>query len=68
MMEVGVPELLIVLVVALVMFGPTRLPKLARSLGEAIHHFRAGINETADVAQDDDATDTSRDDPPDAVA
>ncbi len=47
---IGAPELLIVLLVVLLVFGPTRLPKLARSLGEAIHHFRRAddMNGTAD--------------------
>jgi sec-independent protein translocase protein TatA len=34
-MSLGAPELLIVLVVLLLLFGASRLPKLARSLGEA---------------------------------
>ncbi len=41
-MDVGAPELLIVLVVALLIFGPAQLPKLARSLGEAAKEFRHG--------------------------
>ncbi len=40
--EVGGPELLIVLLVVVVIFGPSRITGLARSLGEAIHEFRAG--------------------------
>jgi sec-independent protein translocase protein TatA len=53
--DVGVPELLIVLIVVLVVFGPTRLPKLARSLGEAIHHFREGSSDARSVPRDDSA-------------
>lgn len=36
----GPPELLILLVVVLVLFGGSKLPKLARSLGEAQHEFK----------------------------
>lgn len=38
-MNLGAPELLIVLVVVLVLFGGAKLPKLARSLGEARREF-----------------------------
>lgn len=41
-MNLGAPELLIVLGVILVLFGPSRLPSLARSLGEAQRELRAG--------------------------
>ena len=41
-MNIGTPELLIVLVVALLFFGPAKLPGLARSLGEAQREFRSG--------------------------
>ncbi len=41
----GAPELLVVLVVALLVFGPTKLPKLARSLGEAAREFRRATTE-----------------------
>jgi sec-independent protein translocase protein TatA len=42
MAGLGAPELLIILVVVLVLFGSTRLPKLARSLGQAQHEFKRG--------------------------
>ena len=44
-MDVGVPELLIVLAVVLLVFGSTRVPKLARALGEASREFRRGAND-----------------------
>lgn len=39
----GGPELLIILVIALLLFGGTQLPKLARSLGQAQKEFKKGI-------------------------
>ncbi len=39
---VGAPEILVILVVMLIIFGPARLPKLARSVGDAAHEFRRG--------------------------
>jgi sec-independent protein translocase protein TatA len=41
----GAPELIIILVVVLLLFGSTRLPKLARSLGQASKEFKDGIAE-----------------------
>ena len=44
-MNLGAPELLIVLVVILVLFCGAKLPKLARSLGQAQKEFKQGITE-----------------------
>ena len=45
MAGLGLPELLIILGIVLLLFGSTRLPKLARSLGSASHEFRKGLEE-----------------------
>lgn len=37
---IGTSEMLVVLVVALIIFGPRKLPELGRSLGRAVHQFR----------------------------
>jgi len=42
-MDVGPAELMIVLLIALLIFGGTKLPSLARSMGQAAHEFRQGI-------------------------
>jgi len=47
-MNVGPTELLIVLAIVLLVFGSTRLPKLARSLGSAKAQFERGIHEHED--------------------
>lgn len=44
-MNLGVPELLIILAVVLLVFGSTRLPKLARSMGQASKEFKKGLEE-----------------------
>jgi sec-independent protein translocase protein TatA len=41
----GGPELLIVLVVVMLLFGASRLPKLARSMGQAGKEFKEGLKE-----------------------
>jgi sec-independent protein translocase protein TatA len=45
MSTIGAPELIIILVVVLLLFGSTRLPKLARSLGQASKEFKEGVKE-----------------------
>jgi len=44
-MDLGAPELLIILVIALLIFGSNKLPKLARSLGQASKEFKAATSE-----------------------
>lgn len=41
-MNLGMPEILIILVVALLLFGPRKLPELGRSLGQSIREFKKG--------------------------
>ena len=43
--SLGMPELLIILVLALIIFGPRKLPDLGRSLGKSIGEFRRASNE-----------------------
>lgn len=48
-MNLGAPELLIVLAVVLLLFGARRVPDLARSLGEAQREFRHGSQKALDA-------------------
>ena len=48
MSNVGVPELAIVLIIALIVFGPKRLPELGRSLGKGIREFRGSLGSDRD--------------------
>lgn len=43
-MDIGAPELIIFLVILLVLFGGTRIPEMARSLGRAQREFRDGLH------------------------
>ncbi len=55
MAGIGVPELIIVLVILLVIFGPKRLPGLGRSLGSGMREFKDSI--TGRGGKDDDEDD-----------
>ncbi|HMG26607.1 MAG TPA: twin-arginine translocase TatA/TatE family subunit [Acidimicrobiia bacterium] len=52
-MNLGPTELIIILVIVLVLFGSTRLPKLARSMGQASKEFKKGMNEGDQSADED---------------
>jgi sec-independent protein translocase protein TatA len=47
-MNLGTPELLVILVIVLLVFGGARLPKLARSLGQAQKEVKEGLSEESD--------------------
>jgi sec-independent protein translocase protein TatA len=57
--NLGAPELLIVLLVVLVLFGGAKLPKLARSMGQAQTEFKRGIKE-GHSSDDDEETPTDK--------
>lgn len=48
MPNIGLPEILIVLVIALVIFGPKRLPELGKSLGSGMRGFKDSISGSDD--------------------
>jgi len=52
---IGAPELIIILVIVLVLFGPKRLPQLGKSLGQTMKALREG----AEGKLDDEAADTA---------
>jgi sec-independent protein translocase protein TatA len=43
--DIGVPELLIILAIAIILFGPARLGGIGKSLGEAIRSFRQAVRD-----------------------
>jgi sec-independent protein translocase protein TatA len=47
MFGLGYQELLIILVIVLVLFGASRLPELARSLGSSVKEFKKGVSEAS---------------------
>jgi sec-independent protein translocase protein TatA len=43
--SLGMPELIVIFVIALIVFGPRKLPELGRSLGRSIAEFKKATNE-----------------------
>jgi Tat protein translocase TatB subunit len=57
MFGIGMPELVVIMVVALVVLGPKRLPDLARTLGKAMAEFRRQTTDLMDEFQSQGADD-----------
>ncbi len=50
---VGIPELLIILALVLLIFGPKRLPEMAKGLGQSVREFRKGVRDMKKDLDDD---------------
>src|SRR5687767_15731073 len=50
---IGMPELLIILTLALIIFGPRKLPELGRSLGKSLGEFKRASNELRNTLDED---------------
>jgi sec-independent protein translocase protein TatA len=53
----GVPELLIILVVILLIFGPKNLPKLGSALGKTVKNLREGMSDDKKAEEEADESD-----------
>jgi sec-independent protein translocase protein TatA len=51
--SIGMPELVIILVIALIIFGPRKLPELGRSLGRSIGEFKKASNELRSTLEEE---------------
>jgi len=51
-MRVGVQQLLIVLVIVIIIFGPTQIPKLTKMFGKSVKGFKEGMEEPEEVVED----------------
>jgi len=52
-MGLGLPEMIIIGIIALLIFGPKKLPELGSGLGKAIRDFKGAINEPEPPAKEE---------------
>lgn len=57
--NIGVPELILILIVALVIFGPGKLPEIGKSLGKSVGEFKDALRKTENSIKSDLDDDTS---------
>lgn len=69
--SIGMPELIIIFVIALIIFGPRKLPELGRSLGKSLAEFKKASNELRNTLEEEirieEQKDTSKADKPTAT-
>jgi TatA/E family protein of Tat protein translocase len=58
--SIGVPELIIIFTIALIIFGPRKLPELGRSLGKSLAEFKRASNELRSTLDDEIRADEQR--------
>ena len=58
--SLGMPELVVIFVIALIIFGPRKLPELGRSLGRSINEFKKASNELRSTLEDEVRLDEQR--------
>ena len=51
--SIGMPELIIIYVIALIIFGPRKLPELGRSLGKSLAEFKRASNELRSTLEEE---------------
>ena len=58
--SVGVPELIIIFTIALIIFGPRKLPELGKSLGKSLAEFKRASNELKSTLEEEIRLDEQR--------
>jgi sec-independent protein translocase protein TatA len=67
-LDLGAPELIIILAILLLLFGGKKLPELSRSLGESMRELRKGLNGDIEDKKNEEKKETDKVDSKDSVA
>ena len=59
--SIGMPEMMIIAVIALIIFGPRKLPELGKSLGKSIAEFKRASNELKNTLEEEIRTEELQD-------
>ena len=54
MFGLGLPELIFILLIALLLFGAAKLPEIGRALGKALSEFKKGVKEISEETEEKD--------------
>ena len=54
MFGLGMPELILILVIALVIFGPSKLPEIGEAVGRGLQEFKSAVNEAESSESEED--------------
>jgi sec-independent protein translocase protein TatA len=63
-LDLGAPELIIVLVILLLLFGSKKLPDLSRSIGQSMHELRKGMSDGEPESDKTDKTENDKKEKP----
>src|SRR5690349_24632189 len=59
--SIGMPEMLIILIIALIIFGPRKLPEIGKSLGKSLAEFKKASNELRNTLEEEIRIEEQRD-------
>ncbi len=65
MPNISAPELIVILIIALLVLGPQRLPQVARSVGKGLREFRTALSQEHE--EDEDEEDEDEEEEPEAL-
>lgn len=55
--NIGFPSLILIIIVALIIFGPKKLPEIGKAAGQTLKEFKKSTNDMMSDENDDDSTD-----------